>query len=93
MPLTEDQAAELAFEVNEAIPAAIIFAKLPTKDKALVVRYFLDGLIGTDETAVMETIPGLTPEMTEIATDVVITLVANVLAKYIDKEPEVEEDV
>jgi len=89
MPLTEDQAAELALDINEAIPAAIAFAKLPTEDKALVIRYFLDGLIGTDENAVIESIPGLTPEMTEVVTDVVFKLLADAASKYIDKEPEV----
>lgn len=88
MPLTEDQAAGLAFELNEAIPAAITFAKLPTKDKALVIKYFADGLIGTDETALIDNIPGLTPEITEVLTDALLNVLAEQIAKLIDKQPE-----
>jgi len=88
MPLTDDQAAELAFEINEAIPAAITFAKLPTTEKALVIKHFADNLVGTDETALIETIPGLTPEITEVITDALINVLAAQIAKLIDKQPE-----
>ena len=89
MPLTEDQAADIAIELNEAIPAAITFAKLPTADKALVIQQFVDGLIGTDESALIKSIPGLTPEITEVVTDSFIRILGGALAKYWD-EPRVE---
>ena len=88
MPLTDDQAADLAIEMNEAIPAVITFAKLPTDDKALVIKNFLDGLIGTDEAAIIKKIPGLTPEITEMVTDGLLGVLGNALAKYWDKPAE-----
>ena len=90
MPLTEDQAAGLAIELNEAIPAAIKFARLRTEYKAEVIKHFLDGLIGTDEAAIIKKIPGLTPEITEMVTDGLLGVLGNALAKYLDKPAEAE---
>jgi hypothetical protein len=81
MAITEDRAAEIGIEVNEAIPAIIEFVGLPTEDKALVIKKTLDGLIGTDETAIIDTIPGLTPAITEGVTDGLLDVLAGALAK------------
>ena len=84
MSLTDAEAKTLALEVNEVIPASIVFYSLNTEDKALVIKHFLDGLIGTDETAVISNIPGISPALTESLTDGVLDVVANALAKYLN---------
>lgn len=91
--ITEDEAAGLAIELNEAIPAALKIAKLDRASQVLVVKHFLDGMIGTDETALIDKIPYMTPEMTEGVTDGIFDVLAEAIVNkwFTVPEPAPEE--
>jgi hypothetical protein len=80
-PITDEKAAALAKELNEAIPASIQIAQLDRESQIKVVAKFLDGLIGTDETALISSAPYMTPEITEYASDAVINALAEAIVK------------
>lgn len=80
--LTNDEAEAIAQEVAEAVPAIRKFARLPKADKVKVMRHVLDKQIGTDATAALKSIPGLTPEITEAVTDPMLDLMAKMLIAW-----------
>ena len=88
MALTEDTAAEMAHDVAEAIQVIVRLFSLDNVDRVFVAKYFIDDMIGTDETALIEKLPFLTPETTELLTDMIIPILAEALiAKLTAPEP------
>ncbi len=81
MALTEDEAAQKGQDLAEAVGVVIEVVRLPNEDRVLIAKHFIDDLIGTDETAVIESLPFLTPESTELVTDIVVPLIADALIK------------
>jgi hypothetical protein len=77
MGMTDEEAKDVAKEIAEAIPALRDFFSLPREDKVLVAKHLLDMQVGTDATAQVKAIPGLTPEMTETITDPILGIAAN----------------
>jgi hypothetical protein len=81
MPLTENEAAQKAMDLAEAVNVIIEVIGMDNVDRVLIAKYFLDDLIGTDETAVIEALPFMTPELTETITDLIIPLIADAVIK------------
>jgi hypothetical protein len=84
MAITDQAAFEIAREVIEAVPAIRKFLAMPREDKVLVAKHILDAQIGSDETAVIKNIPGMTADMTELITDPLLDVGAKALVGLLD---------
>ena len=56
----------IANEVGEGMDAVVAFVALPAATKVAVVKHLLDAEIGSDEGARLKSLPGMTPEITEM---------------------------
>ena len=79
MPLTENEAAQKALDLAEAVAVVIDIFGQDNVSRVLVAKHFLDNMIGTDETAQIESLPYMTPELTETITDLIIPIIASAL--------------
>ena len=80
-------AEQIAKEVTEGTRAIMEFATLPNVDKVSVIKHVLDAEIGSDPGAHIPSIPGLTPEMTELITDPLLDLAAKaIVGKFFSAE-------
>ena len=87
MALTENEAASKALDLAEAVVVIREVAGLDNVSRVLVTKYFLDNMIGTDETAQIEALPYMTPELTETVTDLVIPIIANAIIGRLTPPP------
>ena len=87
MSLTENEAAQKALDLAEAVGVVIEVIGLDNVSRVLIAKYFLDSLIGTDETAQIEALPYMTPELTETVTDLVIPIIANAIIGRLTPPP------
>jgi hypothetical protein len=89
MGLSENTAAQKALDLAEAIQVVVDVVRMDNADRVLVAKYFIDDLIGTDETAVLTSLPFMTPELTETVSDLLVPILAEALiAKLTAPEPE-----
>ncbi|NIM20842.1 MAG: hypothetical protein GTN64_00230 [Candidatus Latescibacteria bacterium] len=77
-PTPEQEAQEL----SEAVVVIRNFNKKPRPERVQVLKHLLDKQIGTDDTAVLKTIPGLTPQVTEMMTDPLLDILASVVDRF-----------
>ncbi len=89
MALTPAERESLAADVAAAVPAIRAFIAVDKEDKIHIVKHLLDKQVGTDETALISTIPGLTPELTEMITDPLLDVLAAAVVKWLAGEEEV----
>jgi len=89
MALTPSEREALAAKVAGAVPAIREFIAVDKEDKIHIVKHLLDKQVGTDETAIIASIPGLTPELTEMITDPLLDVLAAAVVKWLVGEPEV----
>lgn len=82
MALTDAQVQAMADEISEAVPALRQFFALPREDQIKVGGKLFDGMVGTDETAQLKSLPMMSPEMLETLTDMVGPLVVGALIKW-----------
>lgn len=69
----------VAKEVLEGVAAIGDFIHLPPAEKVQVVKHILDAEIGSDEGARLKSLPGMTPEITEMVTDPLLDMLAQVI--------------
>jgi hypothetical protein len=88
MAITDVEAEAMAVEIAEAIPALRDFFALPREDKVVVGKHLLDKQVGTDATAQIKSLPGLTSEMTETITDPLLGIAAKAVIGLFDDDEE-----
>jgi hypothetical protein len=72
----------------EAIQTVVKIFGMENVDRVLVAQYFIDDMIGTDETAQLQSLPFMTPELTETLTDLLIPILAQALIAKLTPAPE-----
>ncbi len=92
MSPTDEELEGIAKEVSEAVPALRKFFSLGRKDQVQVGAKIADKMVGTDVTAQIKTIPGLTSGMTETLTDLTIPLGVSLFLKLLLGEEEPSAD-
>jgi isopenicillin N synthase-like dioxygenase len=84
MAIADVEAQTIALEVAEAVPALRKFFALPREDKIVVAKHMVDSQIGSDDTAQIRSVAGMTPEMVEMITDPLLGVIASALINLID---------
>jgi hypothetical protein len=85
--LTEEQAGAIAIEFNEVIPLITVIARLNNRSRVLVIYKFLDGLVGTDPTAIFKSAPMIPSSVMEHVSDPVLRYLAEAINKKWFPEP------
>lgn len=79
MPLTDDQAKEIAIALDNNIDK---FSASSREDKVLIVKHYLDAQIGSEPGAEIKSIPGvpmLSGELLEKISDIVLGAAASII--------------
>jgi hypothetical protein len=84
MAISEATAEALALEIAEAVPAIRNFLGLPREDKLVVAKHLADKMIGSDPTAQLKSVPGMTPAVLEMVSDPILGLIAELLVGLLD---------